>query len=152
MIADWDLEEVVLLHKSIVILPEDQERKTVAAEKPLTYEKGTPKKKATAQLKPYLVFFCENNKEYYTKPDAAFQKIIKNLGLTHLNEYLFPISSITDFSTSFPKGIWIIGTPPKSVTIPADCLQTPNPDDLQTTEEKKAVYQEVVAYSGRLKL
>lgn len=152
MILDWGLEEVNLLHKSIVILPEDQEINTKVTEQSMTYEKGSPRKKTSSVLRPFLVIFCENDKNYYTNGDSAFQKIIKNLGLLHLNDYLFPVSNLNNFSTSFPKGIWIIGKPPKDISLPTNCLHTPNPDNLKTTEEKKELYQSVLAYSEKLKL
>lgn len=155
---NWEWEEIILLHKSLVVLPEDytveQEVKNTVQE-PLAenYAVVTPTKTPTKKpvLKSFLVFYGQNNEDFYLDTNSAFQKIVIKLGLTHLNDFLYPISDINNYSLSFPKGIWVLGTTNKKIPDANNVLITLAPEDLNNTEDKLAMYQRVVDFLPKLK-
>jgi hypothetical protein len=156
--VNWKWEEIILLHKSLVVLPEDysikQEVENTVKE-PLVenYAVVTQSKTYTQKsiLKPFLVFYGQNDKDFYLDTNSAFQKIVIKLGLTHLNDFLFPIGDMAKYSLSFPKGIWILGLSDEKTPSANNMLITPSPEDLNTTEEKLAMYQKVVDFAPKLK-
>jgi hypothetical protein len=151
---NWEWEEIILLHKSLVVLPEDyivEQEVENTVQEPLAenYAVVTPTKKLV--LKSFLVFYGQNNKDFYLDTNSAFQKIVIKLGLTHLNDFLYPISDITNYSLSFPKGIWVLGTTNEKILDANNMLITRAPEDLNNTEDKLAMYQKVVDFSPKLK-